>query len=46
MEKGKAKWKKQSKKYADEDSQKFWRLWPKDYHRPYGPGIEPEGLED
>ena len=24
----------------------FWKLWPKDFHRPYGQGLEPDGLED
>ena len=39
------KFKKSSKKSNDDDSH-FFRLWPKDFHRPYGPGLEPDGLED
>ena len=41
MEKaGKGKYKK------SKESDKFWKLWPKDFHRPYGQGLEPDGLED
>ena len=35
MEKaGKGKYKK------SKESDKFWKLWPKDFHRPYGQGLE------
>ena len=35
-----------SKKNSKKSNDHFWRLWPKDFHRPYGQGLEPDGLED